>query len=133
MIERGDEFDRLLTQHAVAEDVAGHVADADHGNWRCRDVDIHFAEVPFHCLPRAARGYADLLVVVTGRAARGEGIAEPEIMRNRQFVGDIGECGGALVRGNHEVWIVAIVANEIRRRDHAGRSLSDIVGDIEQR
>ena len=69
MIERSDQLNGLLAQHAVTEHVAGHVANADHGDWRRRDVEIHFAEMPFHRLPRAARGNAHLLVVVTGRAA----------------------------------------------------------------
>ena len=42
------------------------------------DVDVHLAEMPLHRFPCAARGDAHLLVVVTGRAAGGEGIAEPE-------------------------------------------------------
>src|SRR3712207_8646508 len=43
-------------------------------------VDAHLAEVPAHRLPRAARGDAHRLVVVAGRAAGGEGVAEPEVV-----------------------------------------------------
>ena len=43
-----------------------------------RDVDVHLAEVPLDRLPGAARGDAHLLVVVAGRAAGREGVAEPE-------------------------------------------------------
>ena len=83
--------------------------------------------------PGAARGDADLLVVVSGRAAGGERIAEPEIVRDRQVVGDVGERRRALVGGDHEIRIVAVVAHDVRRRDHAARSRADIVGDVEQR
>ena len=50
--------------------------------WRL-DVDVHLAEMPLHRLPGAARGDAHRLVVVAGRAARGEGVAEPEAALQR--------------------------------------------------
>ncbi len=133
VIEGGDELGRLLAQQAVAEHVAGHVADADDGERRCRDVDVHLAEMALHRFPGAARGDAHLLVVVAGRAARGEGVAEPEIVRDRQLVGDVGKRRRALVGGDHEIGIVAIMAHDVGRRDHARRSGADIVGDVEQR
>ena len=43
-------------------------------------VDAHVAEVPLHRLPGAPGGDAHLLVVVAGRAAGGEGVAEPEVL-----------------------------------------------------
>ena len=133
MIEGGDELGRLLAQQAIAEHVARHVADADHGKRRGRDVDVHFLKMAFHRFPGAAGGDAHFLVVVAGRAARGEGVAEPEIMRHRQFVGDVGKCRRALIGRHHEIRIVAVVAHHVGRRDHADRSGSDIVGDVEQR
>ncbi len=80
-------------------------------------------------LPRAARGDADRFVVVAGRAARGIGVAEPEAIFGGNIVGDIGEGRGALVRGNDEVGIVAVVAHDIPRRHQLAGD--DIVGDIE--
>ena len=71
-------------QHAVAEHVARHVADTDHAERLALDVDIHLAEVALDALPGATRGDRHLLVVVAGRAARGEGIAEPEAVRDRR-------------------------------------------------
>ena len=65
-------------QHAVAEHVAGHVADADAGEVLALAVDAELAEVALHRLPRAARGDAHRLVVVADRAAGGERVAEPE-------------------------------------------------------
>ena len=83
--------------------------------------------------PGAAGGDAHFLVVVAGRAAGGEGIAEPEIVRYRQLVGDVGERRRSLIGRDHKIGIVAVMAHHVGRRDHAGRSGSDIVGDIEQR
>ena len=80
MVEGGDQLDGLLAQHAVAEHVARHVADADDRERRRADVDVHLAEVALDRLPGAARGDAHLLVVVAGRAAGGEGVVEPEMM-----------------------------------------------------
>ena len=75
----------LRQQHAVAEHVAGHVADADAGEvlrsgnrvpsarkWRLTDSQ------------RALGGDAHALVVVADRAARGERVAQPEaVLRPR--------------------------------------------------
>ncbi len=48
------------------------------------DVDAELAEVALDRLPGAARGDAHLLVVVAGRAARGEGVVEPEAVVARR-------------------------------------------------
>ena len=64
-------------QHAVAEHVAGHVADARDRHRLALDVDVHLAEMPLHGLPGAARRDAHLLVVVALAAAGCEGVAEP--------------------------------------------------------
>jgi hypothetical protein len=45
VVEGGEELDRARPQHAVAEDVARHVADADDGERRRADIDVHLAEV----------------------------------------------------------------------------------------
>ena len=98
-----------------------------------RDIDVHLAEMALHRFPGAARGDAHLLVVVSGRAAGGEGIAEPVIVRDREVVGDVGERRRALVGGDDEIGIVAVVAHHVGRRNHAACARSDIVGDVEQR
>ena len=121
VIEGGDQLDGSLAQHAVAEHVARHVADADHGERLRRDVDIHLAEMALHRYPGAPRGDPHLLVVIAGRAAGGEGIVEPEVVVARDFVGDIGEGRGALVGGDHEIRVVAIVPHHVDRRDHVHR------------
>ena len=122
---------RLLgEQHAVAEHVARHVADADHAEGLALDIDVHLAEMALHALPGAARGDAHALVVVAGRAAGGEGVAEPEAVRLRDLVGDVGEGGGALVGGDDQVGVVLVVAHDVAwRHDFA---VLDVVGDVEQ-
>ena len=102
-------------QHAVAEHVARHVADADDGEVVAVGIDAEVAEVAAHRLPRAAGGDAHLLVVVAVRAARRERVAEPEAAAERDLVGDVGERRGALVGRDDEVRIVAVVAHDLMR------------------
>ena len=71
------------------------------------------AEVPLDRLPGAAGGDAHRLVVVAGRAAGGERVAEPEAVVERDPVGDVGERRGALVGGHHQVGVVAVVADHV--------------------
>ena len=85
-------------------------------------VDAELAEVPDDRLPGAAGGDAHRLVVVAGRAARGEGVAEPEALLERDGVGGVGERGRALVGGDDEVGVVAVVAHDVRRRHDLGPS-----------
>ena len=54
----------------------------------------------------------NLLVVVAGRAAGRERIAEPEAAFGRDLVRDVGERRRALVGRDHEVRIVAVVADD---------------------
>ena len=117
-------------QHGVAEHVARHVADADHGERRRLDVGVHLAEMALHRLPGAARGDPHLLVVVAVRAAAGEGVAEPEIVRLGDGVGGVGEGRRALVGGDDQIGIVVVAADHLRRRHR--RVAVEIVGDVEQ-
>ena len=64
MVEGRHQLDRRREQHAVAEDVARHVADAGDGEGGGLDVDVDLAEMALDRLPGAARGDAHLLVVV---------------------------------------------------------------------
>ena len=86
-------------------------------------------------LPDAARGDAHCLVVVTHRAAGSECITEPVSVFSRDRVGEIGERRGPLVGGNHEIGIIAVIADNLRRRLDPVfcRGLgTDVVGEIEQ-
>src|SRR5690606_36263351 len=81
VVEGRQQLDGAAAQEAVAEHVAAHVADADRGDDVGLRVDAHLAEVPLGRLPRAAGGDAGGLVVVAVRAARREGVVEPELAR----------------------------------------------------
>ncbi len=116
VVEGAEEADVARLQHAVAEHVARHVADADNGEVLALDVAAEFAEVALDQLPGAARGDAHRLVVVAFRSARGESVAEPEAGFLGDAVSDVGEGCGALVGGDDEVWVVLVVADDGRRR-----------------
>ena len=60
---------------------------------------------------RALGGDAHLLVVVAGRTAGGEGVAEPEAVLGRERIRRVGEGGGALVGGHDQVRVVRVVAH----------------------
>ncbi len=130
VIESGEELHVTRQQEAVAEDVARHVADAGDREVLVLDVAAHLVEVALHRLPGAARRDAHLLVVVAGRPARGEPVAEPEAVLGRDLVGEIGEGRGALVGGHHQIRIVVVVTHHVGRRHH--RRAHDVVGEIEQ-
>ena len=115
MVERGDQPNVLGQQHAVAEHVAAHVADADDGEVLGLGVDAHLAEVSLHRLPRALGGDAHRLVVVAHRTAGGERVAEPESVGLGDVVGDVGEGRGALVGGDDQIGVVAVAAHHARR------------------
>ena len=118
-------------QHAVAEHVARHVADADAGEVLGLDVGAELAEMALHRFPGAAGGDAHLLVVVAGRAAGGEGVVQPEAVIRRHAVGDVGEGGGALVGRDHEIGIVLVMADHVAP-DGMTSPPTMVVGDVEQ-
>ncbi len=74
---------------------------------------------------------AHLLVVVAVAAAGREGVAQPEAALFGDGVGDVGEGGGALVGGDHQIGIVLVVAHDMLGRHHAAVGMQ-IVGDVEQ-
>ena len=126
-----DEPDLVAQQHPVAEHVAGHVADADGGELVLGRVHVELAEVALDRLPGAARGDAELLVVVAGRAAGGERVVEPEAVLARDRVGGVRERRGALVGGDDEVGVVAVERPHLRRVDDL--AVDEVVGHVQQR
>ena len=139
VVERGHQADVFAQQHAVAEHVAAHIADSDDGEVLTLGVDAHLAEVALHRLPRTFGGDRHGLVVVPHRTAGGERISEPEPASLRDTVGDVGEGGRSLIRGDHQVGVIGISAHHPRRRHHLTRiaidftgGAIDIVGDIEK-
>ena len=131
MVEGGLQADLARQQHAVAEHVARHVAAADDGEGLGLDVLAHLAEVTLHRLPGAAGRDAHRLVVVAGRPARGEGVAQPEAVGFGQCVGDVREGGRALVGRHHEVGIVAIVGDHRVGTHHLAGGVQ-VVGEVQQ-
>ena len=130
VVEGRDELDVRRQQHAVAEHVARHVADAGNGKIGRLGVDAHLAEMPLDRFPGAARGDAHHLVVITCRPARGERIAQPEAVLLADGVGVVGERCRSLVRRDDEVRIIGVVTLDVRRRNdlvaHA------VIGQVEQ-
>ena len=131
MVEGGAQLDAFRQQHAVAEHVARHVADADDREGLGLGVAPHFPEMAFHRFPRAARGDAHLLVVVADRAARRECVAKPEIVVSGESVGDVREGRCALVGGDDEIGVVTIPRHDARRMH--GLAVNDVVGELEKR
>ena len=82
-------------------------------------------------LPGAPGGDAHRLVVVADRAAGGERVAEPEPVVVGDAVGDVGERGGALVGGHHQVGVVAVAAHH-RSGGTTAPVAASVVGDVEQ-
>ena len=130
VVECRHQLEAARLQQAIAEHVAGHVADPDHADRIGLHIQPQLAEVPLHRDPGAARCNAHFLVVVPGRAARGERIAQPETVTCGNFVGDIGEGSGALVGRHHQVRVVAVMAHHVGWRHHL--AVDQVVGDIQQ-
>ena len=126
----GDEADLVAQQHPVAEDVAGHVADADRGELVDGRVHLELAEVALERLPRAARRDPQRLVVIALRAARGERVAQPEAVAHRRRGWRCRERRRALVGRHHQVGVVVVEhAHALGVHDLA---LDEVVGEVEQ-
>ena len=70
-------------------------------------------------------------MVESDRAARRERVAEPEVVLERDLVGDVGEGRGALVGRDDEVGVVGVVAHHARGRHRL--AVDEVVGELEQR
>ena len=134
VVEGRDEAEGARAQHAVAEHVAGHVADADRRQRVVVGVLAEHAGVAAHALPGAAGRDPHRLVVVPGAATRGEGVAEPVAGGDGDLVGDVAERGRALVGGDHEVRVVAVAHDRVRwvHDDAAVGPGDQVVGEVEQ-
>ena len=130
-MSRCDQFRGLGQQHAVAEHVAAHVADAHGGEGLGLDVLAHFAEVALDRLPGPARGDSHGLVVVTDRATRGEGVAQPEAVVGGYAIGDVGEGRRTFVGRHDQIGVVVLPGHDAVRADHRPVG-PDGVGDVQQ-
>src|SRR5271155_3117261 len=117
VIEGGEKSEVSRHQHPVAEHVTRHVTDTDYCDLAALDISPELAEMAFHELPGAAGGDPHLLVVVAGRATRRKSVAEPEPVFFGYSVGKIGEGGGPLVGRDHQVGIIVVVPDNVRRRN----------------
>ena len=134
VVKGGDQADVLAAQHAVAEDVAAHIADAHDREVLGSGVESELAEVAFDGLPRTSGGDGHRLVVVADRSARSEGVAEPEAAALGDRIGHIGEPCRALVSGDDEIVVVAVVTDyAVGVDDDAGviGAVGEVVGDFE--
>ena len=95
------------------------------------DIGAELAEMALDGFPRSARGDAHLLVVIALAAAGGESIAKPMALLGRDSVGDVGKGRGALVGGDDQIGVIAIVPHRVVGR-HDGVTI-EIVGEFEQR
>ena len=130
VIEGGKQLDMPRKQHSVAKNIARHVADARNGEIGRLGIDAHLAEVALDRLPRAARGDAHHLVVIAGRPARGERVAEPEAILLADAVGVVRKRRRTLVGSDHEIRIVRVVSLDPGRRHDLFADA--VVGDVEQ-
>ena len=130
MIERSDQANFARQQHAVAEYVAAHVADAGNGKLVSLYVNALFAKMTLHRFPGAACGNAHLLVIIAGRAAGRERVVKPESVFLRDGVGDVAERRRALVSRNDEVGVIAVPSADLLRGDDF--AVHDVVRDVEQ-
>ena len=130
MIERRDQPDVPRLQHAVAEYVARHVADSGDGEILALDVDADFAEMALDAFPGAARGDRHFLVIVTGRTAGREGIAQPKAVFLGDRIGDVGKSRSSLVRRDHEVRVVAVMTHDSVGGDDL--VVDDVIRQIQQ-
>ena len=130
MVEGCHQLQGFGHQQAIAEYVAGHVTNADHADHIGLHVDAAFTEMTLHRYPGTTGRDAHLLVVVTRRAARGEGIAKPEVVLGGNAVGNVGKTRRTLVRGNHQIGIIAVVTQHVGGWNHL--ALAQVVGDIQQ-
>ena len=130
VVERGLQADVAREQHPVAEHVAAHVADPDHGERVALDVPAHLPEMALDALPGALGRDPHALVVVSHRAAGGERVAQPESVFPGDRVGRVGEGGRALVGSNHQIRVVSVVPDHTVRRVYF--VFIQIIGNIQQ-
>src|SRR5690606_21925311 len=130
VVEGRQQAHRAGAQQTVAKYVAAHVTDTYDGNRVLLHVYAQLAEMPLYRDPGTPSGDGHALVVVPHRATGGEGIAHPEAVVGGNAVGNVGEGRRALVRGHHQVIVIVIVTDHLRRRYHL--AVDEIIGDIQQ-
>ena len=87
--------------------------------------------MPLDGLPGAPGRNAHDLVVIACRAARGEGVAQPEAVGFSHPVGDVGEGRRALVGGDDEIGIVPVMDHHALGMDHLAVG-GQVVGNVQK-
>ena len=106
-----------------------HVADPDHGDRLAHHVRAELDEVALHGLPGPPRRDPERLVVVAGGPAGGERVPEPESVLGQDGVGRVRQGRRALVGRHHQVRVVLVVHDDVRRV-HDG-AVHEVVGHVE--
>src|SRR5690625_2978143 len=109
VIEGRNQPDLAGEEHTSSEDIPTQVPDTDDGEGLGLDIVAQLPEVPLHTLPRTARRDPYLLVVITIRTTRGEGIVEPEIVLRGDGIRDIREARRALVSSVDQIRVRIII------------------------
>ena len=130
MVKGTHQGNGLGTEHAITKHVAGHVANTDRRDLILLNVDALLAEVTLDRHPATPGRDAHLFVVVTGTAARGERITEPEAIISGNAVGNIRKRCCTFVSSHHQVAVTVVVHHHgIRMHDI---TIHQIIGHIEQ-
>ena len=102
-------------QHAVSKHVTRHVSHPRHSELVTLGVHPHLPEMALDTFPRASRGDAHGLVVITHAATGGKCIAQPVAVLLAHRIGMVRERGCPFVGGYHQVRVIAIHAHHVRR------------------
>ena len=115
MIEGGDQlrsdFDSSMPLPNTSPDMSPQPATLTSSDWTSMPISRKWRWTEIHA-PRG--GDPHHLVVVAVRPAARERVAEPEIAVERDRIGDVGESRGALVGGDDEIGIVAVMDDDSR-------------------
>src|SRR3546814_19681341 len=83
----------------------------------------HFQEMALHDDPGPPGSDSHFLVVIAMAAAAREGIAQPEVLLQRNGIGEIGKARRPLVRRNDEIRVSAVMnSHTLRVHDQIGRA-----------
>src|SRR3546814_32455 len=78
-------------------------------------VHAHFQEMALHADPGPPGSDSHFLVVIAMAAAAREGIAQPEVLLQRNGIGEIGKARRPLVRRNDEIRVSAVMNSHTLR------------------
>jgi len=130
VVEGRHQTDAAALEHAIAEDVTGHVADPNDPQGLALGVHAQRPKMPPYRQPGSFGRYGESLVVITVTAPRGERVPEPITPFRADGVGQVGKRAGAFVRGDHEISVVTVPAHHLPRVGHF--LVDDVVRHVQQ-